>query len=194
MLAGGTWSGDLVLIDMQSKKAEVVYKDSAAQILSVRFSPDGKKLAYGTYEVKEKRGLVKMFDMAKRTKDDRQLTGHKAGVYDIEFSPDGKLLASAGSDKRLQMWVLDFPEDLPIVMDNNNGFIWDIAFAKGSDYLIAACHESEIRVWPTNPDLLAKQVCPKLLRNMTLEEWSRYVGGEIPFENTCTSLLINDYE
>jgi WD40 repeat protein/energy-coupling factor transporter ATP-binding protein EcfA2 len=194
LLAGGTWSGELVLIDLQSKKAEVVYKDSAAQILSVRFSPDGKKLAFGTYEIKEKRGLVKMFDMVTRTKDERQFTGHKAGVYDVEFSPDGKLMASAGSDKRLQMWVLDFPEDLPIVMDNNNGFIWDIAFAKGSDYLIAACHESEIRVWPTDPNLLATQVCPKLSRNMTLEEWSRYVGTDIPFENTCTSLLIKDYE
>ncbi len=193
-LVGGTWSGELVLVDIQSKKTEVLYKDSASQILSVRFSPDGKKLAFGTYEPKEKRGLVKMFDMVKRTKDERQFTGHKAGVYDIEFSPDGKLLASAGSDKRLQMWVLDYPEDLPIVMENNNGFIWDIAFAKGSDYLIAACHESEIRVWPTDPDLLAKQVCPKLARNMTLEEWSRYVGSDIDFENTCTNLLIKDYE
>lgn len=193
-VAGGTWSGDLVLIDLQSKNTEVVYKESDAQILSVRFSPDGKKLAFGTYEIKDKRGLVKMFDMATRTKDERQFTGHKAGIYDIEFSPDGKLLASAGSDKRLQMWVLDFPEDLPIVMENNNGFIWDIAFAKGSDYLIAACHESEIRVWPTDPDLLAKQVCPKLTRNMSLEEWNRYVGSDIDFENTCTTLLIKDYE
>lgn len=194
LLAGGTWTGELVLIDLQTRKPEVVLKDSAAQILSVRFSPDGKKLAYGTYEIKDKRGLVKMFDMVKRTKVDRQFTGHKAGVYDIEFSPDGKLLASAGSDKRLQMWVLDYPEDLPIVMENNNGFIWDIAFAKGSDYLIAACHESEIRVWPTNPELLANQVCPKLTRNMTLEEWTRYVGDDIDFENTCTTLLIKDYE
>ena len=192
-VAGGTWSGELVLIDIQSKKVEVVFKDSASQILSVRFSPDGKKLAFGTYEPREKRGLVKMFNMATRTKDDRQFTGHKAGIYDIEFSPDGKLLASAGSDKRLQMWVLDFPEDLPIVMENNNGFIWDIAFAKGSDYLIAACHESEIRVWPTNPTLLASQVCPKLTRNMTLEEWSRYVGKEIEYETTCANLLIQDY-
>ncbi|MFZ2906352.1 MAG: hypothetical protein WAZ98_09130 [Cyclobacteriaceae bacterium] len=194
LLAGGTWTGELVLIDLQTRKPEIVLKDSAAQILSVRFSPDGKKLAYGTYEIKDKRGLVKMFDMVKRAKVDRQFTGHKAGVYDIEFSPDGKLLASAGSDKRLQMWVLDYPEDLPIVMENNNGFIWDIAFAKGSDYLIAACHESEIRVWPTNPELLANQVCPKLTRNMTLEEWTRYVGDDIDFENTCTTLLIKDYE
>lgn len=193
-IAGGAWSGELVLIDIQAKTPRVVYKDSAAQILSVRFSPDGKKIAFGTFEIKDKRGLVKMFDVARGTKDDRQFSGHKAGVYDVEFSPDGKLLASAGSDKRLQMWVLDFPEDLPIVMENNNGFIWDIAFAKGSDYLIAACHESEIRVWPTDPNLLADQVCPKLSRNMTLDEWNRYVGSDIKFENTCTNILIKDYE
>lgn len=192
-LAAGTWSGELVLLDLPSMTYKVALRDTGAQILSVRFSPDGKKIAYGTFEIKTKRGLVKMYDVEKQKKDERQFTGHRAGVYDVEFSPDGKLLASAGSDKRLQMWVLDNPNDLPIVMDNNNGFIWDIAFAKGSDYLIAACHESEIRIWPTDPDLLANQVCPKLQRNMTQDEWIKYVGVDIPYENTCPTLLIKPY-
>ena len=184
-LTGGAWTGELVILNLESKSYEVVYQDIDSQILSVRFSPDGNQIAYCTYEIKDKRGLVKIFDVKKKAKDARQFTGHKAGVYDVEFSPDGKLLASASSDQRVQMWVLDFPEDLPIVMDNNNGFIWDIKFARGSDYLIAACHESEIRVWPTNPDFLAKQVCPKLSRNMTDDEWNRYVGKDIRYENTC---------
>ncbi len=192
-LVGGTWSGELVMVDLPAMNYRVILKDSSAQILSVRFSPDGKKIAYGTFEIKAKRGLVKMYDVEKQQKDARQFSGHKAGVYDVEFSPDGKLLASAGSDKRLQMWVLENPEDLPIVMDNNNGFIWDIAFAKGSDYLIAACHESEIRVWPTSPELLANQVCPKLQRNMTQDEWNKYVGVKIEYETTCTNLLIKPY-
>jgi len=186
MVVGGAWSGELVMINLKTKSSEVIYTDPNSQILSVQFSPDGKKIAYGTFEIKEKRGLVKMYDIANHSKDDRQFTGHRAGVYDVEFSPDGKLLASAGSDQRIQMWVVDFPEDLPIVMDNNNGFIWDLSFAKGSDYLIAACHESEIRVWPTDLTLLANQLCPKLSRNMTQDEWTRYVGADIPFENTCT--------
>lgn len=184
-IVGGAWSGELVLINMASKSAEVIYQDPNSQILSVRFNPSGNRIAFGTYEVKEKRGLVKLYDVRKHAKEDRQFTGHKAGVYDVEFSPDGKLMASASSDQRVQMWVLDFPEDLPIVMDNNNGFIWDISFAKGSDYLIAACHESEIRVWPTDPEILAKGICPTLTRNMTQDEWNRYVGSDITFENTC---------
>jgi WD40 repeat protein len=185
MIVGGARTGELMLINLQTGTSEVVYRDPNSQILSVRFSPDGKQVAFGTFEINEKRGLVKLFDVKNRAKSDRQFTGHRAGVYDVEFSPDGKLLASAGSDQRLQMWVLDHPEDLPIVMDNNNGFIWDISFAKGSNYLIAACHESEIRVWPTDLSILADQLCPKLTRNMSQDEWNRYVGADIDFENTC---------
>jgi WD40 repeat protein len=191
-LAGAAWTGQLVLINLETGAQEVLVNTDAAQILSVKFSPDGKMIAYGTFEKNDKRGLVKLYNLNER-KEERQFTGHKAGVYSVEFSPDGKLLASAGSDRLLQMWVIDFLEDLPIKMDNNNGFIWDIAFSHDSKYLIAAGHESEIRVWPTDPELLAEQICPLLKRNMTQEEWIKYVGSDIEFENTCVNLLIKDY-
>ena len=144
-------------------------------------------LAYG-FEDKNntKRGIVRLYNFTNQKT--RQFGGHRAGVYDLEFSPDEKLLASAGSDKRLQLYVLDNPEDLPVVMENNNGFIWDIEFSKGSDYLVAACSESEVRIWPTNPALLAEEICPKLSRNMTQDEWLKYVGSDIKFEETCNKI------
>jgi hypothetical protein len=191
-LAGGSWGGQLILVDLNTNTPVVLVDDPNAQILSVKFSPDGKTIAYGTFEKNDNRGLVKLYNVGQR-KVERQFSGHRAGVYDVEFSPDGKLLASAGSDRRLQMWVLDFPEDLPIQMDNNNGFIWDIEFSRDSRYLIAACHESEIRVWPTAPALLADKVCPLLKRNMTQDEWAKYVGSDIKYETTCVNLLISDY-
>ena len=89
---------------------------------------------------------------------------------------------------------MDNPEDLPVIMDNNNGFVWDIAFTSNSDYLIAACSESEIRVWPTDPSILAKMVCPKIDRNMTPDEWKKYVGDRIDYETTCVvGGAIKDY-
>ncbi len=193
MLAGGAWTGQIILIDLTTNKHSVLIEEKAPQrILAVKFSPDGTTLAYGTDDPDNKRGLVKLYNF--NTKETRQFTGHRAGVYDVEFSADGKLLASAGSDRRLQMWVLESPEDLPIVMDNNNGFIWDIEFAKTSDYLIAACDDSEIRVWPTDPALLANQVCPLIKRNMSADEWEKYIGDEkVEYEFTCVGALIEDY-
>ncbi|MFZ6008744.1 MAG: WD40 repeat domain-containing protein, partial [Bacteroidota bacterium] len=193
MLAGASWSGQVIMVNLENNTFSILAEDKATRVLSVKFSPDGRSLAYGVEDYGNKRGLVKLYDLA--TQEIRQFTGHKAGVNDVEFSPNGKLLASAGSDKRLLMWFLEKPEDLPITMDNNNGFIWDIAFTKGSDYLIAACSESEIRVWPTDPSLLAEQICPELKRNMTLDEWKKYVGeGEdLKYESTCVGLLIKDY-
>lgn len=191
LLAGATWSGKVLLIDLTSSTVqEVLADDGSTRVLSVKFSPDGKMLAYGLDDITNKRGLVKLYNL--ETKETKQLSGHKAGVTDVEFSPDNKLLASAGSDKRLLLWLLDNPEDLPITMESNNGFIWDIAFTNDSNHLIAACSESQIRIWPTNPAILAEQICPKLTRNMTPDEWKKYVGeGEnIKYEPTCVSLLI----
>ncbi|HYC85575.1 MAG TPA: hypothetical protein VEB86_10150 [Chryseosolibacter sp.] len=191
IMAAGTWSGGLYLIGLEDRSVTKIADESETRVLSVRFSPDGKLLAYGIDDLPHKRGLVKLYNM--ETKEIQLLPGHKAGVTDVEFSPDGKLLASAGTDKRLLLWLLENPEDLPITMENNNGFIWDIAFTKSSEYLIAACSESEIRVWPTDPALLAKEICPKLKRNMTPDEWKKYVGegGNIEYEPTCVGLLIN---
>jgi hypothetical protein len=93
----------------------------------------------------------------------------------------------------MQMWVVEHPEDLPIEMANNNGNIWDIAFTKDSNYLIASCNSGEIRVWPTDPKVLAELVCPKLTRNMTREEWSLYVEKDKDPEITCKSLVIEKF-
>lgn len=192
LIAGATWSGQVVLIDGKNLQITIVANDQASRVLSVEFNPDGTLLAFGVDDIHNKRGLVKLYDLV--SKETRQFSGHKAGVTDVEFSPDGKLLASAGSDKRVLLWLLDNPEELPITMTNNSGFIWDIAFTRSSKYLIASCSESEIRVWPTDPAILADEICPKLTRNLTADEWNKYVGkGEmLQYESTCETISSGD--
>lgn len=190
-LVGGTWDGKVILLNLRDGSRQTLVQEANTRILTVKFSPDGKSIAYGTDDLSTKRGSVRVIYLA--TNETKNFTGHNAGVFDVEFSPDGKLLASAGSDRKLQMWVLDFPEDLPIEMDNNNGYIFDIVFSSDSDYLIAATSESEIRVWPTDHSILAAKVCPQMERNMSADEWSKYVGNDIAYEYTCPGVLIKDY-
>jgi hypothetical protein len=193
-LVGASWIGTVIVVDLRDNTYTTLVEESKTRMLSVRFTPKGDGFAYGGEDKENKRGFVRLYNFD--TKETRHFSGHRAGVNDIEFSPDGALMASAGADKRLLMWVLENPGDLPITMQNNAGFVWDIAFTKNSDYLIAACSESEIRVWPTNPTLLAEKICPQLKRNMSKDEWVKYVGQDndmTPYEPTCVGLLINDF-
>ncbi len=195
-MAGVATSGELVLVNLRTNTYETLANEAPNRVLSVAFHPTRNLIAYGVEVINESgiptRGIVKLFD-ATRKQVTKQLSGHKSGISAIRFSPDGLLLASAGLDRKLQMWVVDEEEDLPILMDNNNGNIWDIGFAKDSNYLIASCNNGEIRIWPTDPKMLAEQVCPKLTRNMTPEEWGIYVANGITYETTCKSLLISDF-
>jgi WD40 repeat protein len=208
-LVGVSSSGKMVLVDLSNNSYKEIWTDESSiklsdsiksvkvanRILSVAWSPNSQLIAFGVEVLNEKRqpvrGLVKLYNL--QTKGIKELTGHKSGIADLEFSPDGLLLASAGLDSKLQMWVVDHPEDLPIIMDNNNGSVWDVEFTKNSKYLIASCNNGEIRIWPTDPRMLAESVCPKMERNMTKDEWDSYVGKDIDYESTCQSLLFNKF-
>lgn len=194
-LAGVSTNGNLIIVNLRDNTYKEVANEAPSRILSVVYHPNRPLLAYGVEVINEQqkvvRGVVKLLDLESRKV--KELTGHKSGITDLEFSPDGLLLASAGLDRKLQMWVVDHENDLPILMDNNNGYVWDISFTKGSEYLIASCNNGEIRFWPTDPRMLAEQVCPKLKRNMTPDEWEIYVGNNIGYESTCQSLLIKDF-
>jgi hypothetical protein len=195
-IVGASTAGVLLLINTSDYTFKELLRESSSRILSVAFNPARPNLiAFGSEVLGEaktiNKGTVKIIDL--NTQKVKELSGHKAGVIDVEFSPDGKLLASAGLDRRLQMWVVDHEEDLPIVMDNNNGSVWRVAFANDSNFLVASCNEGEIRVYPTDTRMLADKVCPGLSRNMTKEEWRIYVGSDIKYETTCRSLLIKDF-
>lgn len=208
-LVGVSPSGKMVLVDLGNNTYKEIWNDEstiklkdstksakvANRILSVAWHPNSEMIAFGVEVLNEARkpvrGIVKLLNL--KTQSIKELTGHKSGIADLEFSPDGSLLASAGLDSKLQMWVVDHPEDLPIIMDNNNGSVWDVEFTKNSKYLIASCNNGEIRIWPTDPKMLAESVCPKMERNMSPDEWDSYVGKDIDYESTCQSLLFNKF-
>ncbi len=201
-MAGVAASGQLIMLNLNDNTYSLKFDESVNKIrvLSIAFHPTSPILAYGTEFLdnsnKEKpqvKGSVKTFNY-QTMELLKELGGHSAGVMDVEYSPDGLLLASAGLDRKLQMWVVDHEEeDLPVVMDINNSNIWKLTFTKGSHYLLASCNNGEIRVWQTDPKVLAEQICPKLKRNMSKEEWEIYVGNGIGYESTCKTLLISDF-
>jgi WD40 repeat protein len=186
-LVGASSNGQVVLVDLKTNSFNVIKSEAPNRVLSVAFHPTTNRIAYGLELIDASgqvvRGLVKVVDL--NTNRVKELGGHRSGVSDIEYSPDGVFLATASYDRKLQLWVHDKEADLPIVMDNNDGNIWNIGFSRNSDYLVASCNNGEIRIWPTDLKILADHVCPEIKRSFTQEEWEIYVGDQVQFENTC---------
>jgi WD40 repeat protein len=77
----------------------------AGRLHTLAFTPDGETLAAGWEEDRPEGGGIRLY----RTADGERahtLPGHGAIVRALAISPDGKLLASVGTNNRLNVWDL----------------------------------------------------------------------------------------
>ncbi len=186
-LIGGTTDGNVYLYNINTKREDLIYSSNGIPVHAVAFSPDNKKMAFGL-----ENGEIKILDVSTKAIL-AELSGQKGRISALAFSPDSKLFASGSFDKSIYMWAVNELDELPIKMTDNDAYVWDIEFTKDSQYIIAGCGDGDIRLWPTNPDLLSQTMCNELKRNMSEEEWKTYVGNDIAYRNTCINLLLNDY-
>jgi WD40 repeat protein len=71
------------------------------------------------------------------------LPGNAGGILSLAFSPDGRLLASAGADRAVQVW--DVAQQSPLrTLGPYSGFAWAVAFSPGGDRLAVATNADEV--------------------------------------------------
>jgi hypothetical protein len=114
---------------------------------AVHFSPDAKSFVVAG-GVTGLSGVAELRD-AGRGSLIRSFGGHRDVLYDAEFSPDGKTLATAGYDRSIKLWNV---ADGTIVrsIDVHNGAIFDLAWHPSGKLLGSASADETIKLWRTS--------------------------------------------
>ncbi len=108
-------------------------------IESVRFSPDGKRLAGGSAA-----GGVLVWDVG----EGRQLfaLGGAAEVKQVAFHPDGRRLAAAGEDGVARVWDLATGEEV-LTLKGPGGALSAVCYRPDGRRIAAAARSGSVRVW-----------------------------------------------
>jgi len=92
------WIRRLPMVEESWNSSLQTLESHSDRVLSVAFSPDGKRLASGSVDC-----IVMLWD-AETGAVQSMLKGHSNWVLSVAFSPDGKQLASGSSEHTVMLW------------------------------------------------------------------------------------------
>ncbi len=177
-LLGAGNNGKVYLYDVKRNYTQSEIMDNGATLLNIAISNDNQ-VAIG-----DENGLIKIFKLL-GTQGFTRLIGHTSPIEGIEFSPDGRFIATASRDKTVRLWNRNDINAQPITLKDHPDWVFSITFTPNSEQILAGTKETVVRAWPTNIEVMADKICNKLNRNMTSDEWETFVGDDVPFEKTC---------
>ncbi len=121
-----------------SRKSKIIKVGKS--ISDVLMSKDNK-----FYYAAVKGGTIAKIEVGS-TKTIEEMVGHKDEINALDISTDGRILASAGSDKMIILWDLTTGKELKRLM----GFEWKVTsveFSSDGKYVVGGCNEGTTKLF-----------------------------------------------
>ena len=143
----------------------------------VRFSPDGRLLAVTSDH------YTQLWDVATRRRIGSPLRGHEGVVFTSEFSPDGRTLATSGSDGSVILWDVESRRSLGKLP----GPLGQISsrFTPDGQGLFVLHELGSAQRWEMSPDAWSKHACRIAGRELTRAEWEQLVADQ-DYRRVCS--------
>jgi len=183
-LASGSRDNTIILWNLAADpRTDQPLTGHTEAVYSVVFSPDGRMLASSSTD----RTII-LWDVASGQPIGQPLTGHTGGVVSVAFSPDGRTLASGSDDRTLIMWDVEGRQPLGQPLTGHSNSVWSVVFSPDGQTLASGGFDDTIILWDVNFASWQGRACHIAQRNLSLDEWRRFVGQDEAYQCTCPDL------
>jgi WD40 repeat protein len=152
-LAVGRFNGATVVYDSASRR-QLLRIDGGSIVTAVAFHPDGDLIAVGTID-----GKVRLLDAQDGTVVGAPLDGGRSAVWQLAFTPDGRMLAMAvdpnGVDGfysqqrkgEVQFWDVDSQQLTGPPIVPGAGSVLSVAFSRDGTLLATGSYRGRLDLW-----------------------------------------------
>ncbi|MFG1825421.1 WD40 repeat domain-containing protein [Microbispora bryophytorum] len=154
-------------------------------VVTVEIDKSGRHaVTLGIDPTDERFGIIRLWDLASRKPIGTPWKAHARSADAAAFSPDGRMLATAGSDGEIRLWDVSTRRPLGNPIKAHRGDVTSLVFSPDGKALASAGGDGTVQLWATGfPDNPQKAVCAVAARPLTKEEWQRHLPETAAPEN-----------
>jgi WD40 repeat protein len=181
-LAGWAYGGAFMVWskDGAGEPATYLHGGPSVNVTSLVLLYDGRLASAGDD------GKIKLWAKDFKGEPDTRMHGPGA-VLSLAVLKDGRL-ASGGDDGYIKLWPREVTGE-PVVLVHGSPILSLAVLSDGR--LASGGKDGRIKLWLVDNQYLVAALCLRAGRNLSKEDWARYIGADSPWQPSCRDLSSN---